>query len=63
MFSRLFTALLEQSAYPAEHPTQVDRSCTGELPLLLLCYVQLCVKKNFAEKEQNVQLKKKKTLL
>lgn len=61
MFSCLFTAVLEQSTYPAENPTRVDRSCTGELPLLLLCNVQLCVKKNFAEKERAV--KKKKTLL
>lgn len=33
------------------------------LVLLLPCYVQLYVRNNFAEKEQNVQLKNKKTQL
>lgn len=64
MFFSSFTDVLEQGTYAAENPTQVDWLHQGS-PRLCCCYYVLCscvcVKKNFAEKEQNVQLKKQNT--
>lgn len=49
--------------FTGENPTHV--AAPGELPgygTVTVLYVQLCVKNNFAQKEQNVQLKKTHTV-
>lgn len=54
--------LLLRSWARHENPTPCLRRGNSQVVLLWLCCVQLCVKNNFAEKEQNVQLKKKNTV-
>ncbi len=50
-------SVFERCSYPAENPTQAECGCTGELPgssIVSMSCAVVCVKKNFAEKEQNV---------